>query len=117
MERESVIPSLAVIRSLYHPAPLEPRQVPPSKIGVPLSILKVNEINHPARRYIYIYTYRFLHFCCSPPLPLPPLSPSPHIFTVINGEMADIVRLDMFTRDTQRGSICGFGNGATSLAS
>lgn len=57
MERESVIPSLAVIRSLYHPAPLEPRQVPPSKIGVPLSILKVNEINHPARRYIYIYTH------------------------------------------------------------
>lgn len=107
MERESVIPSLAVIRSLYHPAPLEPQQVPPSKIGVPLSILKVNEINHPARRYIYIYTYRFLHFCCSPPPPLPPLSPSPHIFTVINGEMADIVRLDMFTRDTQRGSICG----------
>lgn len=57
MERESVIPSLAVIRSLYHPAPLEPRHVPPSKIGVPLSILKVNEINHPARRYIYIYTH------------------------------------------------------------
>ena len=45
------------IRSLYHPpAPLEPRQVPPSKIGVPLSILKVNEINHPAPRYIYIHT-------------------------------------------------------------
>lgn len=53
-----------------------------SKIGVPLSILKVNEINHPARRYIYIYIHTY-RFCCSPP---PPSSPLPHIFTVISGE-------------------------------
>lgn len=71
-----------------------------SKIGVPLSILKVNEINHPAQRYIYIYIHTVSAALL---LLLPLLFP---IFSQLLAEraMADIVRLDMFTRDTARGN-------------
>lgn len=99
VERESVIPSLAVIRSLYHPpAPLEPRQVPRQRLAFHYRSLKSTKLIIQLEDiYIYIHTYRF---CCSPP---PPPSPLPHIFTVISGE-SDIVRLDMFTRNTARGN-------------
>lgn len=80
VERESVIPSLAVIRSLYHPpAPLEPRQVPRQRLAFHYRSLKSTKLIIQLED-IYIHIYRF---CCSPP---PPSSPLPHIFTVISGE-------------------------------